>query len=143
MIITASVYDKVNRSVSGNPPEIGGIIGSSDNNIINEVVVDFPTFPVEMHCSYTPNVDFLNKCIEIWSKNGICFKGIFHTHFMGIKSLSIADKRYIKVIMSSMTKEIEYLYFPIFILPNREFSVYVARKHFNDIQILPDEVIIK
>ena len=62
---------------------------------------------------------------------------------MGIKSLSIADKRYIKVIMSSMTKEIEYLYFPIFILPNREFSGYVARKHLNDIQILPDEVIIK
>ena len=143
MIITVSAYNKIYNSISENPPEMGGIIGSSDDNIINEVVIDFPTFPVENYCSYTPNVDFLNREIETWRKNGIFFKGIFHTHFAGVKTLLSADKHYIQLIMNSMPTEIKYLYLPIYVLPDRKFSGYIAKKQFKDIQILFDEVIVE
>ncbi len=123
--------------------ECGGILGSSGNEIMDNVILDEISDSITRRCSYSPNVDFLNSCILQWQSENIRFLGMFHTHFVGVKTLSDADKKYIELIMSAMPDEIEYLYFPVFVLPDRKLCGYVAKKCFNEVRILPDDVIIE
>lgn len=143
MIIDKETYNTINNSITGDPPETGGIIGSADGEIIDKVIIDVPELPAERMCSYAPNVDFLNKNIEIWQNEGIVFKGVFHTHFMGVKTLSCADKQYINAIMNAMPDEIKYLYFPVFVLPDRRLVCYKATFKEGKTNIMRDEVKIK
>jgi len=143
MIIDKNTYNLINSSITGEPPETGGIIGSTDGELIDKVVMDVPESPGEYMCYYAPNVDFLNKNIEIWQNEGIEFKGVFHTHFVGVETLSCSDKQYIVAIMRAMPEEIKYLYFPIFVLPDQKMVCYKASLNDCDIEIVRDEVRIK
>jgi len=141
--ISKRVIDTLNHTISGKPPETGGIIGSADGDIIDRVIMDIPTVPADRMCCYIPNVDFFNEVIATWQHEGIEFKGMFHTHFANVETLSHADKQYITAIMNAMPPEIVYLYFPVFVLPARTLICYKAIKNEGNIDILRDEVTIR
>ena len=140
MIIKNDTLDVINDSISGYPPETGGIIGSDLNGVINKVIMDIPLSPAERLCSYSPNIDFLNGSIELWRQEGIEFKGVFHTHFMNVETLSRADERYICSIMDAMPDEINYLFFPVFVLPDRKLVCYKATQEGGNTKILQEKV---
>ena len=91
MKIRQEVYDKISAVANSMNLEIGGILGSSKNGIVTEMVADLPDNAVGCKFDYSPNIDFLNTQIENWSENDIDFLGLFHTHFSGSKNLSDAD----------------------------------------------------
>lgn len=140
MRILKSVIDTINNLVSDQPLETGGILGGHDNELIDEVVMDLPDSTNTRPCSYFPNVDFLNHTIEKWQKNGVFFRGIFHTHFVGVKTLSCGDKKYINAIMNAMPSSVDSLYFPVFVLPNRELVCYRAIKRHRTVEICYEEI---
>lgn len=138
MKISTTAYNHLNSSIRASPPETGGILGSNDGDVITDIVLDIVLdIPSETTytCAYSPNVTFLNTCISDWLSEGKHFKGIFHTHFFGIKTLSSADKEYISIIMHSMPDSITELYFPIFVLPNQELICYKANKTGSELQL--------
>lgn len=124
LIILKSKIDEIDTAVQ--PYEIGGILGAKRNDVIDVVHIDVPSLIPMRKCSYTPNVDYLNCVLEQWQENGIAFRGVFHTHFAGVRTLSAGDKEYIKTIMLAMPENIENLYFPVYVLPQRELVCYKA-----------------
>lgn len=143
MKVKKSVIDIINYSVSDMPHETGGILGSHNNNVLDEVVVDLPDTTNTRPCSYFPNVDFLNQHIKSWQDNGISFAGIFHTHFCGVKTLSCGDRKYINAIMCAMPQYINTLYFPLFVLPDRELVCYKAVRSNEIIDIQAEDLVIE
>ncbi len=142
MKIRQEVYDKISAVANSMNLEIGGILGSSKNGIVTDMVADLPDNAVGCKFDYSPNIDFLNTQIENWSENDIDFLGLFHTHFSGSKNLSDADVEYIKAIMNASKGIVEYLYFPLFTLPDNELTVYKAYFNDADIAVDKDELII-
>lgn len=128
MKISSEVVEIVNNSISGFSSETGGILGSRNQDVIDEVVMDLQNERSESRCTYSPNVDYLNRQIVSWQERGIDFKGMFHTHFAGVRTLSDSDKDYIERIMMAMPLQITTLYFPVFVLPDREFVCYKAER---------------
>lgn len=126
MKIHKNTLKQINDFVPDKPPEVGGILGSRENGIITDIMFDRNQLANNKMCYYAPNVDSLNQCIKEWYNSNIYFKGIFHTHFAGVKTLSEADKKYIYRIMNCMPQEIRQLYFPIFVIPERELICYIA-----------------
>lgn len=126
MKITKEVLRQINDFVPERPPEIGGILGSRKKGIVTDVVFDKNQSEHNKLCSYAPNVDYLNERIKEWSESDIYFSGMFHIHFAGVKTLSEADRKYIREIMNCMPSEITQLYFPVFVMPDRELICYVA-----------------
>lgn len=143
MKILKSVISTINDSISGLPPETGGILGKHDNELIDEVVMDSLEPANTRPCSYFPNVVFLNQNIKLWQDDGILFAGIFHTHFGGVKTLSCGDRKYINAIMRAMPQQINTLYFPVFVLPDRELVCYKATRSNGIIDIQAEELVIK
>lgn len=140
MKISKNALQALNEFITGQPPETGGILGSNDNEIITTVILDRVVEASTRHCSYTPNVNFLNDCIDNWMHKNIKFMGVFHTHFMGVKTLSKADKQYIYRIMEVMPNDLTFLYFPVFVLPDRKLSCYKAKRTANLIEIICDKL---
>ncbi len=126
MIITKSALKEISNSLSDLHFEAGGILGSNNNQVISHIVTDIPSILPSCTCSYFPNVNFLNKQIEKWQIENIIFKGVFHSHIYGGKTLSDGDKKYIENIMKSMPVEINSLYFPVFVIPQKELICYKA-----------------
>lgn len=142
MKIKKEIFDKISAVANSKNLEIGGIIGSSKDGIVTDMVADFSSNTVECRFEYYPNIKFLNAQIEKWAENGVDFLGLFHTHFSGSKNLSYADKEYINEIMISSKDIIDFLYFPIFTLPNNELNIYKAYFEGEKLIILNDELII-
>lgn len=142
MKISRIAFNKLNTMISDEPPETGGILGSKNYNIITDIIRDEIKKSSDKMCCYEPNVDFLNQHIERWAEKGVAFKGVFHTHFFGVKTLSCADEKYISAIMKSMPEKITHLYFPVFVLPSRELICYRAEKANKEIKIFYEDVII-
>lgn len=137
MKMTKEVLKKIEKIACSKNVEIGGILGSKDDDVISCVVADMPDYSTMCRFDYYPNIAFLNKQIESWADDGIAFGGLFHTHFSGSKNLSDADIEYIKEIMLSSKGIVEYLYFPLFTLPDNELTVYKA--YFNNANIVVDK----
>lgn len=140
MKIKKEVYEYIALISNKENSEIGGILGGTDNGVITDVVPDIPPLSKNCRFSYTPNVDFLNEKIEEWIRNGKIFWGIFHTHFSGSFVLSNADTEYIEKIMFDLKNDVEYLYFPIYTLPNQVLTVYKARICDNELLIEKEEI---
>ena len=141
MRIQKEIYHSILTSVKDIPPESGGILGEKDG-IIQFVVYDDGVKDGKL-CSYTPNVEKLNVVIWEWQEQNILFCGIFHIHFFGVETLSEGDIKYINGIMEQMPEEIKILYFPILVLPQREFVVYVANREQKTIQIKKEDIVIE
>ncbi len=134
MLIAKKALDIINGHVDNAPPEIGGIMGSLDGHKVTEIIMDEPEGP-RYNCCYAPNVKFLNNCISDWKKSNVKFMGLFHTHYAGVKTLSSADVKYITSIMDAMPEEIKSLFFPVFVLPQREMICYKASKVLSTVSI--------
>ena len=141
MRICRDIYNNILISVNNIPPESGGILGAKDE-IIQFVAYDEGVKNGKM-CNYSPNVEKLNLVIQDWQEKGIMFCGIFHTHFFGVETLSEDDTLYIKAIMKQMPIEIEKLFFPIVVLPQRDMIVYVANREQEQLIIRKDTILIE
>ena len=140
MNISRNIYRHILCSVPSVPPEIGGILGGIDG-VISECQIDVGS-SAGCGCFYTPNVDFLNCVINKWQMDGILFKGIFHTHFFGVQTLSDGDTAYINAIMQAMPTYITELYFPIVVLPEKRIVPYLATRNGDVVDIKNDELCI-
>ena len=141
MRIKKEIYHSIFTSVKDTPPESGGILGEKDG-IIQFVVYDEGVKNGKL-CSYAPDVEKLNFVIREWQEEGILFCGMFHTHFFGVETLSEGDVKYINMIMEQMPEEIKTLFFPIVVLPQRKFVVYVANREQKTIQIKKENIVIE
>lgn len=136
MKISRYIYDQM-LHLPCVPPEIGGILGSK-NEEIDELVLDIAK-PSYSNSIYVPNVSFLNKCIDKWINEGIVFKGMFHTHALNWLELSSDDKKYIIQIMNAMPDSITKLFFPL-VFPQNFIKVFCAEKRNNQIIISEEEI---
>ncbi len=93
----------------GNAPiESGGILGIRDGMICSYFHDGYTAYN-----EYRPDVRKLNQVILQWSKQGIEFAGIVHSHPNGCLRLSPADFDYAKMILNN-DPEIGTLIFSIF-----------------------------
>lgn len=139
MLISRQALDIISTSVADTPPEIGGIMGSLDGRTVTEIIMDEPEGQ-RYNCYYAPNVRFLNNSISSWQQSEVEFMGVFHTHYAGVKTLSSADVKYITSIMNAMPEEIKSLYFPVFVLPQREMICYKAIKELSNVSIESEKI---
>ena len=142
MKIQQEIVDNISAVANSKFLEIGGILGSYKDGVITDMITDLSSGAGKCRYEYYPDTDFLNTQIETWAENGIEFLGFFHTHFLGSKNLSDADIEYIKSIMFDSKDIVEYLYFPLFTLPDNELTVYRAYFYGDEIVIEKDELII-
>ena len=118
------------------PPEVGGLLGGQGEEVTTYVLDSGRAGSPP--CSYTPNIAYLNDILKDWARNGIVFQGMFHTHFYGVRTLSQGDKNYIFQIMEAMPKQIQRLYFPVVVLPEKELALYKAVRSGGKIEIVED-----
>lgn len=140
MKILTTVYKYILDSMPAVPPEIGGILGSIDGAVC-ECQID-AGHSAKCGCFYSPNVSILNNTIRDWQRKDIHFHGIFHTHFFGVQTLSDGDIGYINTILRAMPTNINELYFPIVVLPEKQMVPYLAVRNGNTVEIKNDELII-
>ena len=135
MLIARKTYNTIIETCPLSPPETGGILGRN-GDIVNIYEFD----KISGNCfynSYEPDVSFLNDIIKKWTKNGIEFHGIFHSHLSTETALSMPDKGYIFNIMRAIPVEILKLYFPI-VFPRESMLSYIAVRKGNAIKIEDD-----
>lgn len=123
MEVLNSIYKIIIENVHDHMPETGGMLGGQDG-IITKVVFDGGKDDDFRRCHYTPDVVMLNSCLLEWSKSGIEFYGLFHTHFYGVSSLSKGDAVYIKKILKAMSQSKKELFFPIVVLLDKKIVSY-------------------
>lgn len=76
--IKKDVYYEICRLLKEHHYESGGIIGMKNDEVVK---FQFDSFGSKKLFEYYPNTDFFEKIInENWSKNGILFAGIVHSH---------------------------------------------------------------
>lgn len=100
------------------------IFGSSGSDIIDHLHLSKTEMAEKS--SVEPNIADCNDCIAKWSEKGIAFEGILHTHYYGMKNLSVYDKEYIISVMKAMPDSLKKLYFPIYVFPDNIFVGYYA-----------------
>ena len=122
------------------PPESGGILGSH-GSIVDVFHFD-AGIPRLDAAEYTPNLEVLNQVLEDWSRSGIRFCGVMHTHPPGQLTLSAHDEAYIRVIMAAMPEEICLLYFPI-VIPRDTLIPYAASRSGDQIIISKTNILLK
>ena len=140
MVIALDVYEKILRSFPAVPPESGCILGARE-----DVVCAFGYdrgFPPPDRAVYVPSIEALNQIIHQWAAEGIRFYGLAHSHPLGQRSLSGSDIAYIHTIMRAMPAYIDKLYFPL-VFPGEEILSFIAIRQQNNVNILPDNIIIK
>lgn len=110
--ITESCFRQMTWLLNDTQFERGGIIGSGTS--LYDVTHFFPD--LSCCCSdstYKPNTEELNKQINTWAGDGICFMGIVHSHTNGNDTLSIGDKKFIVLQLSEFTN-LPFMWFPLF-----------------------------
>ena len=141
MIISEEIVKKIEMLSSEFATETGGIIGSRSGDEIDCAVPDKGAACDRI--SYTPDIRFLNAELERWAQNNIEFRGLFHSHFYGVTDLSEYDREYITVIIKAMPDSVKLLYFPIFVLPQKEMVGYRAERiNGTEVLIAKEKVII-
>lgn len=139
MIIKKNVHDYIVNNVPDFNFESGGMLGADYKKIITSVQLDAGLhFQGMKICSYYPDTDMLNKCILEWSKKDITFSGIFHTHFSEVASFSAGDLKYIKEILLAMPEEIDTVYFPLLLMPERKLIPFKAQLVNEQVSITED-----
>ena len=138
MKIYRDVLDEIKKAATLDY-EIGGAIGVDvDSGIISRAFVDSRSPPNKY--TYMPNVSLINKVVKSWKNE--TFIGLFHSHLSNNQnSLSARDKNYICEIMKAMPLNVEYLYFPLLVLPeNRIYGFKAIRTSKNQILICDESV---
>lgn len=140
MKIERQILYQIIQEMPTMPPEIGGIIGGKDD-IATVYAVD--KGKGSRGCCYRPDINILNSIIDRWEVEQYTFMGIFHVHFYGCETISRGDREYIEIIMQTMPKRVNSLFFPIVVQPQEKMIPYYAYRTINDkIIIRRDELII-
>lgn len=122
--VKRAVCESIFFNVPPAPPESGGILGIK-NGVICAFVPDNSKQESE-RATYSPNIQFLNKCIEKWTDEGIEFCGIIHSHPSKQTTLSATDMEYIEEMYLN-NPSLGITYFPLFI-DGRDMIVYSVKK---------------
>lgn len=121
MLIQKKVLQNILETFDHATVESGGIIGRC-----GQIIIAFE-FDGGCHSSmYRPNRRRLNKIIEEWSKRGILFAGIVHSHPNYVNILSEQDKAFAESIFHS-APFIEKIYFPLIVYRNGHAEMYSYR----------------
>lgn len=139
MYLSNNVYRNMLNAPSV-PPESGGILGTH-GSIVDVFHYD-AGIPRLDAAEYTPDRKTLNLVLKDWSRSGIRFCGIMHTHPPGQLTLSAHDEAYIRTIMAAMPEEIRFLFFPI-VIPHEILIPYAAFRSENQIAISKTSIILK
>ena len=137
MKIFESIYRQM-ISLPQVPPESGGILGTSEGEIVDCIIYD-EGIVSDNCCIYVPNVCFLNQKIVKWCEKGIRFLGVFHTHALQWPSLSNADKDYIIDILTAMPSDVKSLFFPL-IFPGGYIKSYIGVRSRGTVDIFADDI---
>lgn len=108
------------------------------NGVVSFFVYDMGE-PDYTRAVYTPNIQQLNKVLQEWSKAGIRFCGMVHSHPKGQSSLSSGDIGYINKIMEAMPINVDKLYFPL-VLSDVGLVSFIAQKGKGCVEILSDSL---
>ncbi len=141
MVIRRKVYEQIKHFVRDHSKEVGGILGALDSDI-TDTVPDTGLI-TECGCEYKPDICFLNKNIKRWQDEGISLQGIYHTHFHHVEMLSEDDCEYAKKILLAMPENVEYLYFPVVVLPEMELVPYKCRIFNGQLQVTREILVVK
>lgn len=140
MNIQKTILEQILNEQPDLPPESGGIIGGSDSAVTIHFKDDGITGG--RTCCYQPNIVLLNDVIQQWQAKDLEFMGIYHSHFFGVKTLSEGDKTYIKIILQNMPDFINYLYFPVVVMPDKELVCYKAFINSGEVIIKPEKLVV-
>lgn len=141
MLIRDSVLQDILKCADTKPPESGGIIGINNNGIVCDYYHDFG-IKTDRMCRYAPNTVVLNQVIASWKEMMIRIGGLYHTHYFGVSTLSKNDMNYISKILMSMPSNVNFLYFPLVVVPQYEMVPYIAKRENGAIRIELDNLII-
>lgn len=136
MVIKQSAFRKLLDACPSAPPELGGLLGSAQEGVIDNIYIDAGSSRTDCF-QYTPDTAILNAVISEWADAGISFLGIWHTHPVSSKGLGLsgADKDYIASILYAMPEETSGLYFPIVFPEHGSIDVFWARRGREGIEI--------
>lgn len=140
MKISREIYNQIINMQRRVPPETGGILGEH-KGIITVSYFDKGLESGKM-CSYVPDIKRLNGVIKEWQQKNILFRGIYHTHFGSVSTFSQADKIYMEKILINMPDEIEQLYFPLVLMPERQMICYIAKIEFGKLIVAKEHMVI-
>lgn len=125
------------------PPEVGGLLGSSQDGVIDNIYIDAGNSRTDCF-QYTPNTAILNTVISEWEEAGISILGIWHTHPVSSEGLGLssADKDYIASILYSIPRETPGLYFPVVFPEYEAIDVFWAKRGLEEIEINAEELAV-
>lgn len=119
MIIKKEVVNLIEKSIGKNKIESGGILGG-----VGETITQFSYDRACSENEYIPDIINLNKVIKSWWNNGICFKGIVHSHKCNTK-LSFADIEYALDIIKH--NDLKCVYMLLYVIMERSFYAYTIK----------------
>lgn len=94
-----------------------------------------------MDCAvYEPNTSLLNRCIQEWSRDGVAFCGIVHSHPRAQTTLSSDDTAYISELYR-VNPWLKVTYYPL-VLNQREIFVFKAENRRGLVKIERDSIIL-
>lgn len=110
MMMTEKVYQEIKNTIGSFRAEQGGILGSSDGQLIDHFYWDKEANTGLT--TYSPNVELINHTIlPNWNQNQIKLIGFVHSHPKGFTKLSGGDLIYAKKLMEALGEQ--FLYLPI------------------------------
>lgn len=89
MTVSRSVIRRLQEQFSGTGLEQGCLIGSSSRADRIDRVIPVPGH--EDAYRFQPDMDAVNRQIRSWAKEGICFRGLIHSHPDGVPIPSDRD----------------------------------------------------
>lgn len=107
--INSRVYNEIMYTIGNAPIESGGILGMKDGEIC---AFYFDKGASTSYDAYIPNIKVLNEVIKRWSKRGIRFFGIVHSHANGYDKPSYNDEVYARNLLEQ-NPSLRSLVFPI------------------------------
>ncbi len=140
MVINNRVYEQIKQFVDEQSSEVGGLLGAVDS-VITSTIPDSGLETV-CGCEYRPNTRFLNAEIKKWNNRGISLAGIYHTHFHCVETLSEGDCEYAKTILLSMPENIDSLYFPVVVLPEKGLIPYLCRLCNGQLHVTREKLVV-
>lgn len=139
MLLTKTVNSQIHETLGKLKPELGGILGSKNGVITTFYFDENSQFS---NNSYYPCVATLNHQISEWSKSGILFCGVIHSHPRGDTKLSHDDILFARKIIECNISRIDKVYFPITTSTNDSDAFYIRTYVVDPNGIVEEETII-
>lgn len=117
--VYANVIEDISRLLGGTPYETGGLIGSSDNDVIDSFC--FIEGRESSTKEYIPNVELMQQNILKWDEQSIHFRGIIHSH-LDNQHLSVKDIEMARKIIN--INSLRRILLPVFVVKGQRLIWY-------------------